>query len=106
MEGPSIQQFYEDRRSRKDLAIFAVNVGEVEGVVAKAMKKKGWTFPALLDTRGDVSRTYRITGHPESFLIDRAGRVAAFAVGPRNWQSPYAEAYIRQLLAERGPGDS
>ncbi|MFQ5911751.1 MAG: TlpA family protein disulfide reductase [Nitrospinota bacterium] len=106
MEGPSIQRLYEAHRSNKDFAFFAVNVGEIKGVVAHSMKKRGWTFPALLDTRDEVSQAYGITGHPESFLIDRIGRIAAFAVGPRNWQSPQAETHIDRLLAEKGTGVS
>ncbi len=87
-------------KSRDDFALYGINVGEVEGIVKKRMAKEGWTFPALLDTRSLVAREYGITGHPETFLIDKKGKVAAIAIGARNWDKQRARVYIAQLLSE------
>jgi thiol-disulfide isomerase/thioredoxin len=35
---------------------------------------------------------------PESYIIDRKGRLVAYVVGPRDWSDPRARAYIEQLL--------
>lgn len=35
---------------------------------------------------------------PESYIIDRSGRLVAYVVGPRNWDDPRAKAYLEQLL--------
>jgi len=71
--------------------------------VRERARELGWTFPVLLDSRSEVSARFGITGHPESFLIDKQGRIAALAIGPRNWQSPEAERLIAALLKEDQP---
>lgn len=80
--------------------VLAVNVGEVEGMVTRQMQRRGWTFRSLLDTRSAVAQDYGISGHPESFLIDKRGRLVGVAVGPREWTSPGIDRFIRQLLGE------
>lgn len=75
-------------------------MGEAEDIVRERSRELGWTFPVLLDSRSEVSARFGITGHPESFLIDKQGRIAALAIGPRNWQSPEASILITALLRE------
>ncbi len=87
-------------KETSDFALYAINVGEVKGIVKKRMAKEGWTFPALLDTKSSVSDKYGITGHPETFLIDKKGKVAAIAIGPRDWDKETARILIARLLAE------
>lgn len=78
-------------------------MGEAEEIVDRRSRELGWTFPVLLDSRGEISSRYGITGHPETFLIDKQGRIAAMAIGPRNWQSPEAERLITALVKEDQP---
>lgn len=40
------------------------------------------TYPMLRDPGGAVKASFGVTGFPESFVIDRSGRVAAIARGP------------------------
>lgn len=65
------------------------------------MAEEGFTFPVLLDTKASVSDKFGITGHPESFLIDRSGRIAAVAIGPRDWGSPMALTFVKSLIREQ-----
>jgi glutathione peroxidase-family protein len=53
----------------------------------------------LLDPDGDVGRKYEVWGFPESFLLDRDGRVVERVIGPRDWASPEQVARIEALLA-------
>ncbi len=57
------------------------------------------TFPVLLDPQGDVGRKFGVWGYPESFLVDREGRIVDRAIGPRDWASPAQVARIEALLA-------
>ena len=99
-EGPSVEKLYKKFEGEPGFVLRAVHVGEVEGMVERRMREKGWTFPALLDTRSDVSRDYRITGHPETFLLDKKGNIVAVAIGARNWDRPEVADLIRRLIAE------
>ena len=62
------------------------------------------TFPVLLDPEGDVGRKFGVWGYPESFLVDREGRIVDRAIGPRDWASPTQIAQIEALLAAPSPG--
>jgi thiol-disulfide isomerase/thioredoxin len=35
---------------------------------------------------------------PESYIVDRQGKLVAYVVGPRNWSDPRARSYLEQLL--------
>lgn len=35
---------------------------------------------------------------PETYVVDRAGRLVAYVIGPRDWSDPRARAYLEQLL--------
>ena len=45
---------------------------------------------------------YRTTGYPETFVLDRNGRVLQHVVGPAEWDSTERLAYFRGVL-EGGP---
>jgi cytochrome c biogenesis protein CcmG, thiol:disulfide interchange protein DsbE len=40
------------------------------------------TFPSLRDGSGDFAEQWGLTGYPETFVLDRDGRVAALVRGP------------------------
>ena len=68
------------------------------GKVAAFVKGLDLTFPVGLDVKYEAANRYSIRGLPGSFLIDRAGDIAALAVGPRDWDSRDAHAVIESLL--------
>ncbi len=35
---------------------------------------------------------------PESYIVDRRGRLVAYVVGPREWDDPRAQRYLEELL--------
>ena len=55
-------------------------------------------YPILLDD-GSVEKAFNVTALPATYLIDRAGRIAATYVGVVD--SVDLEANIRTILAER-----
>jgi peroxiredoxin len=63
----------------------------------------GFTFPILLSPDGTVGRKYGITGYPETFIIDKAGRVVVHFIGPRNWADNGMRTMLRQLIQSGGP---
>jgi cytochrome c biogenesis protein CcmG/thiol:disulfide interchange protein DsbE len=46
------------------------------------LRSKGVTFPSLRDRDRSYVHRLGVTGYPESFLIDRRGRVVALSRGP------------------------
>ncbi len=65
-------------------------------------------FDVLLDPGGAVGTQYGITGYPETFLVDREGRVREKYIGPlpATGEAPAGEisARLEALIGERRPG--
>lgn len=100
-EMPSMQRLYEKLQAH-GLEILAISIdAQGERVVEPFMREFSLTFPALLDTNGDVASEYKVRGIPTSFIIDDQGRMVAGVVGPREWDSPSAVALFDALLKKR-----
>ena len=66
----------------KGLVVLALAADEDLATVARFLEEHPTDFEVLLDASGAVGTQYKITGYPETFLIDRDGRVAEKIVGP------------------------
>jgi peroxiredoxin len=99
VEMPSMEGLHR-RLSGDDFVMLAVSA-DADGreVVEPFVRELKLTFPVLLDPDGDVVGRYRVTGYPETFIIDRDGRVVAHEIGPRNWSDPRYERALRGLIA-------
>ena len=100
MEMPSMQALYHRLKDR-DFVMLAV--AEDEGgaeAVGPFVRDLGLTFPVLIDPDATVSPRFGATGYPETFIIDREGRVINHTIGPEDWDSEQMLAYFEQLLAK------
>lgn len=98
-EMPSMERLYR-RYAGEGLVMLAVSEDEgpkeqVEGFV----RSLGLSFPILLDPEGVIPRAYGVTGYPETFLIDRSGRIVHHTIGPEHWFSDPAREMVEELLA-------
>jgi peroxiredoxin len=77
-------------KDKSDFHLLTVvtNRGETEDKVRPFMEKHGLSFQALIDYKKVAWRRYKLTGWPETFLIDRDGKILEKYVGPREWDSP------------------
>ncbi|MBI3634695.1 MAG: TlpA family protein disulfide reductase [Candidatus Rokubacteria bacterium] len=85
-------------KSRGDIRIIGVNLGEAADAVKAYVSEMKLTFPVVIDTRGEVSRDYAVRFTPTHFLIDRLGTVRAGGSGGRDWNGPAAHAAVTALL--------
>ena len=84
-----------------DLTVVAVNVGEDADTVSSFVGTTN--FPVLLDKNSSVMELWPIKGLPTTFVVDRSGRLALRAVGPRDFDDPAIVAQLREL-AKGGSG--
>jgi len=91
-----------DRFSDDGLTLLAVNLQEDAGRVRRFVRRYGLSFPVLLDRGGTVSRTYRVTGVPETWLIDPQGTPRARLEGPHRWNTAATRRLFRRLLVPSG----
>lgn len=80
-EMPDIVAAY-DRYSADGLVVVAVNVEEDLGSASTFAAEFGMDFPTVLDFSGDVAATYRVTGMPTSYFVDREGVIREVIFGP------------------------
>jgi hypothetical protein len=61
----------------------------------------------LLDPEQVTTRAYYGTARggscpdikfPETYIVDRSGRLVAYVVGPRDWSDPSARAFLEALI--------
>jgi peroxiredoxin len=80
-EMADLQTLYGEEHDR-GLVILGINEGEEPSRVAEFLRRKGITFPTVLDARMEVTKRYEVFGLPNSFVIDPQGVVRARVVGP------------------------
>lgn len=100
-EMPSMEKLYHELKD-ENFEILAVSLDiSGEDAVIPFMKKNRLSFPVLLDTKGVTKSLYQTTGVPESFIIDKDGIIAEKIIGPRDWASPGAVGFIRNLIQKK-----
>ena len=87
-EMPDIQKLYEKSATEGEdavivLGVAAPNMGQEgsEEEIAAFMEEKGYTYPVLMDTEGELFNSYGIMSFPTTFMIDRDGNVFGYVSG-------------------------
>jgi thiol-disulfide isomerase/thioredoxin len=103
-EMPSLQRLH-DALAGEGFAVLAVSEDRGgAGVVAPFLARLDLQrLPVYLDPKGRLARAFALKGLPTSFVIDRQGRVVAGLVGPAEWDSAAAKAFMRHYLDQPGP---
>jgi cytochrome c biogenesis protein CcmG/thiol:disulfide interchange protein DsbE len=97
-EMPSLERLHR-ALSPEGLAVITVSTDEDEAELRRFVSERALTLPVLKDPGGRVAEdAYRTTGYPETFVLDRGGRVLQHVVGPAEWDSAERLAYFRGLL--------
>ena len=94
---PSLEAL-QNRYVDQNLSIFAINANEAEDQVSAFMNENGYTFGALLDFDGRITRNYGVTGLPTVFIIDRNSMITVRIIGGIDWDSPRVHNTIDSLL--------
>jgi len=81
------------------IAAISIDEGSSEEVAAFA-RELGLGFDILHDRSGSVERLYQTTGVPESFLLDRRGKLVKRVIGAHDWSSPANIATVERLLEQ------
>ena len=102
VEMPSMERLYQEL-GPQGLRIVAISIDEAgPDVVREFQRELGLTFQILHDRSRAIERIYQTTGVPESFVLNREGRIMKKVIGAVDWDSPVNRDLIRRLLAQRG----
>jgi thiol-disulfide isomerase/thioredoxin len=102
VEMPSLEQL-EKEVGPQGLRIVAVSIDEGgDDVVRQFARDYGLTFRILHDQSGKIQRIYQTTGVPESFVINRQGKIVKKVIGAADWDATVNRDLMRRLLAQQG----
>jgi cytochrome c biogenesis protein CcmG/thiol:disulfide interchange protein DsbE len=77
--------------------VLGVDVQDDRQAALAFLRSKGITFPSLRDRDRSYVQRFGVTGYPESFLIDREGRVVARQRGPVD--QAWLDAHLPKVLS-------
>ena len=104
-ETPSLNSLQTHLEPRGGL-VLGVNVDENSEAYQKFLTAHGvifptWRDPTVQGTTSKVALDYGTSVYPETYVIDRRGKIARKIIGEQQWDSPEMTAYFDALLAEK-----
>ena len=99
-EMPSMEAL-QRQMDKNEFAIIALSVDDSWDSVNQFMRKNGFTLPVYADFDKRISSMYGTFMYPESYILDRNGKVAYKVVGPTDWTSADMMKFLRVLVLEK-----
>ena len=98
-EMPAIQRLY-TQFADSGLTVIAVSVDDpgADAAVQQFIRTYGIGFTVARDPSKRVSRTFRTIGVPETFLLDRRGRIAKRWIGEFDATSEAVKTAVREAV--------
>jgi thiol-disulfide isomerase/thioredoxin len=100
VEMPAMEKVYQAMAPRGfRIAAVSIDEGSPEDVQAFG-RELGLSFDLLQDRSTKVQQIYQTTGVPESFLLNRQGKIVKRVIGAQDWNSKVNRDLIERLLDE------
>ena len=94
-ESPLLERWHQRMESRGG-TVLGVDMMDVSSHAEEFIEEYGLTYPMLKDKDGEGLERYGVVQYPETFAIDRRGRIAAAQRGPVD--DAWMRANIEPLL--------
>ncbi len=75
-EAPVLESAWRKYRHR-GLVVIGVNSQDLSSDARRFARRVGWTYPLVRDGAGDVLGPYAVSAFPETFFVDRRGKLVA-----------------------------
>jgi peroxiredoxin len=100
-EMPSMEKLYSQFKD-KDFVFLTISV-DYAGIkpVKDFIEKHRYTFPVLIDPKGETLDLFEVKGIPTTFLIDKKGIIVGKAVGPKDWKRSEVVSIINFFLEKQ-----
>ena len=93
-ELPSLLQFH---REHPEYPILAVSIDEDEDAYRRFLVQRHVDFTTVWDPKQTAATKYGTTGWPETFVIDRQGRIRRRFIGATDWSDPEILRFLKTL---------
>jgi peroxiredoxin len=95
-ETPSLEQFAEKMRGQ-GVMVLSVSVDENLKALQDFMQKDHISFPVGRDPDRTLAARYGTWQFPETYILDRRGRLAEKIPGPTDWDDPRLQNFVLDL---------
>src|SRR5207249_7236991 len=95
-ETPSLERFAEKMRPA-GVTVIGVSVDQDQEAIEKFALAFHLTFSIARDPDQVLAGRYGTFKFPETYILDRSGRVAEKIIGPTDWQDPRIIEFVRGL---------
>jgi len=93
-ELPSLLEFH---REHPDVQIIGVSIDEDEENYKQFLTQRHVDFLTVWDPKQTTPPKYGVTGWPETFLIDRQGKIRRRFIGATDWNDPEINTFLKML---------
>ena len=80
--------------------VLGISVDDDDAKYQKFLVDHQISFPNYRDPTKNISASYGSYMFPETYIIDRNGKLARKIIGPQVWDSPEMIAYLKRLAAQ------
>ena len=95
-EEPSLSEF-QKRMAGSGVVVVGVSVDKNPKLYSQFLKRFGPSFQTARDPDEGIANSYVTYKYPETYVIDRNGKVVQKVIGSRNWMDPDNIASIQSL---------
>jgi cytochrome c biogenesis protein CcmG, thiol:disulfide interchange protein DsbE len=83
----------------KDVVVIGVDTKDFEFAASRYMKHYSVDYPVVRDVNGSVNSRFGVTGYPETFFVDRQGKVIPpHVVGPITPNAQFSTKDLEQTI--------
>lgn len=107
-ELPALNEFYKKYKNQ-GITVIGIAVDDEIDYIKEVTNNLDIEFPILIDDTGKIREAYNVKAFPETFLIDKEGKIKLFQDiksglleikirGPREWDSEVNLSYFKKLI--------
>jgi cytochrome c biogenesis protein CcmG, thiol:disulfide interchange protein DsbE len=97
-ETPALSKFWDQYKSRDDVALYAISVDKDWKAVDDFLGKNPSSLPLYRDPNEATAKRFGTTQYPETYIVNRKGRVLFRVQGAVDWNDPDVRARIEQII--------
>lgn len=96
MELPTLQTLYEISDPAQ-VSVISINVRQQKSQVLKFISNTSLSLPVVLDSKGDIAKSFGVKIYPTTVLIDSKGVARWKIEGDVDWTTPLVNDWIKSL---------
>lgn len=102
-EQPSLSQFAKEYASQ-GVVVLGISIDKNENLYKKYLAQRGVIYDTARDPDANISGSYGTFQIPETYVIDRSGKVIEKVISDQDWMDPQFLARIKVALASPSGG--